>query len=41
MIILLTAMVVGKFICGVTLGNVDRLINFDREHDLSIAARSS
>jgi hypothetical protein len=28
-------MVVGEFIYGVTLGNVDRLINFDREHDLS------
>ena len=25
----------GEFICGVTLGNVDRLINFDREHDPS------
>jgi hypothetical protein len=34
-------MVVGEFICGVTLGNVDRLIDFDREHDLSIAVRSS
>jgi hypothetical protein len=41
MIILLAVMAVGEFICGVTLGNVDRLINFDREHDLSIAVGSS
>jgi hypothetical protein len=26
-------MVVGEFICGVTLGDANRLIDFDREHD--------
>jgi hypothetical protein len=28
-------MVAGEFICGVTLDNVDRLTDFDREHDPS------
>jgi hypothetical protein len=41
MIILLAIMVVGEFICGVTLDDANRLIDFDREHDLSIAVRSS
>jgi hypothetical protein len=27
--------IVGEFICGVTLGDVDRLVDLDREHDLS------
>jgi hypothetical protein len=26
-------MVVEEFICGVTLGDANRLIDFDREHD--------
>jgi hypothetical protein len=34
-------MVVGEFMRGVTLGDANRLIDFDREHDLSIAVRSS